>query len=69
MKYFNLIGVDVEQSDREAVQLLVNDFVMLADQCKQALNKAHFKGEDTEQASVALYLCEQVLERWTTKKT
>ncbi len=59
--------MEKEISEKEAAQILLNDFVMLADQCKQALDKAHFKGEDTEQASIALYLCEQVLERWTKK--
>ncbi len=59
--------MEKEISEKEAAQIMLNDFVMLADQCKQALDKAHFKGEDTEQASIALYLCEQVLERWTKK--
>ena len=54
-------------SDKEAAQILLNDFVMLADQCKKALVVAHFKAEDAEQAHIALYLCEQVLDKWTQK--
>lgn len=54
-------------TDKEAAQILLGDFVILASECKKALDKAHFKSEDTEQASVALFLCEQVLERWTKK--
>lgn len=54
-------------SDKEAAQILLNDFVMLANYCKQALVAGHFKAEDAEKAHIALYLCEQVLDKWTQK--
>jgi hypothetical protein len=56
-------------TDKQAAEILLSDFVVLANECKKALDKAHFKAEDTEQASVALFLCEQVLERWTKKNS
>ena len=57
----------INMSEKEAAQILVNDLVLLADKCKQAIDVAHFLGEDSEKAYIALTLCEQVLDKWTQK--
>lgn len=54
-------------SDKEAAQILVNDLVLLASKAKEAIDVAHFLGEDTEKAYIALTLCQQVLDKWTQK--
>lgn len=57
----------MEISEKEAAQILVNDLVLLADKCKEAIEFGHFLGEDAEKAYIALTLCQQVLDKWTQK--
>ena len=55
-------------SEKEAAQILVNDLVLLASKCQEAIDAAHFMGEDAEKAYIALTLCTQVMEKWTVKQ-
>lgn len=55
-------------SEKEAAQILVNDLVLIATKCKEAIEYGHYLGEDAEKAYIALTLCNQVMEKWTTKQ-